>query len=109
MITDGARARVVVNGGPGRGFEAIEEGDFRSPDLASRFIERDRPGRTFDSQGPGRHDKVPSSDAHEQQERDFVNEVASFIEKERNKGAFDRLILVLLLLRRWEVKKYGLY
>jgi protein required for attachment to host cells len=94
LITDGARARVVLNTGPGHGIEAVDGFDFRSPNLASRAIEADRPGRTFDSQGPGRHHKEPSRTAHDRQEQEFVTQLAGFIDDQLKKDSFDRLILV---------------
>ena len=94
LITDGARARAVLNTGPGHGIVAVDSVDFRSPNLASRDIETDRPGRSFDSQGPGRHHKEPARSAHEQQEHDFVTTMAVYLDEQLENDQFDRLILV---------------
>ncbi len=94
LITDGARARVVLNTGPGHGIEAVDGLDFCSPNLASRAIEADRPGRTFDSQVPGHHHKTPSQTAHDRQEQEFVTELAGFIDDQLKNDLFDRLVIV---------------
>ncbi len=48
LIADGARARIVLNTGPGHGIEAMDGRVFRSDNLPTRDIEADRPGQSPD-------------------------------------------------------------
>ncbi len=65
------------------------EGRLRGRDLAT-----DRPGRTFDSEGNGRHAMGQPVDPHEQENIRFAKTVAGKIDAARKKRRFDRLVLV---------------
>ena len=94
LIADGARARLFV----------VEEGtavlkpalgqEFIGTNLPSREIASDRPGRSFDSAGSGRHAMEPPTDPHRHAERVFAQEVAAVLEDARQKNAFQRLVVV---------------
>lgn len=94
MVADGARMRVFIN--EGRGGELSELADkARSADpKPSRDIDADRPGRTFDSAGQGRHAMEPSSDSNRHAKRLFAGEIAAALKQAHEKKAFDRLVLV---------------
>ena len=65
------------------------EARLREQDLTS-----DRPGRSFDSAGAGRHATEPSTRAGEQAAIRFANDIARHLKQGRIDGAFDRLIVV---------------
>lgn len=92
LVADGARARLFeTQGAPGAPVgDAIREwsGDRRR----SGEIMADRPGRTFDSAGGGRHAKAPRTDARDVAEEAFLREVADYVSG--NADAYDALILV---------------
>ena len=54
----------------------------------------DRPGRSFDRGGQGRHALSSDESASEHDERMFANELAELLDKNRNDGVFDLLVLV---------------
>lgn len=94
LVADGARARVLENTGPGKGLSEVDGLEFANEHLAARDIMADKPGRTFASAGTGRSSKEPPTDPVAHREMEFVKTVAETLEKKRQKGAFDRLILV---------------
>jgi protein required for attachment to host cells len=59
-----------------------------------RDLETERAGRSFDSEGEGRHAMEPSTDPHEQVVIRFARRVADRIEAGRVGGDFDRLVLL---------------
>jgi protein required for attachment to host cells len=65
------------------------EGRMRRQDLTS-----DRPGRTYDSKGKGRHAKQERVDPAKQEMIKYTGRIAGFIENGRQQGIFDRLILI---------------
>ena len=94
VIADGARARIVKNTGPGRGVVADANLVFRSEHRKLQEIMADKPGRTFDSVGKGRHAMAYGADAVREDERHFLQSLAERLEKEALADAYDRLILV---------------
>lgn len=92
-VVDGAHARFLLHEGPGRPLTAAPLPEMRQEVPASHELGSDRPGRSHDRFGPGRHAMEPTSDPHEEQERRFAREVA-----ERINGALEqdtwRLVLV---------------
>jgi protein required for attachment to host cells len=62
--------------------------------MHGRELASDRPGRSFDSEGQGRHAMGQPVDAHEQERIRFAKTVATRIDEARKKDRFDRLVLV---------------
>jgi protein required for attachment to host cells len=60
----------------------------------SRDIASDRPGRTFDRSGGGRHAKEPHTDPKRHAKAELAHEIGRVLDSERKKGAYDRLIIV---------------
>ena len=54
----------------------------------------DRPGRTFDRFGPGRHTLNADESPKEEEQRRFVKRIAEKIDHGHAAGKFDRLVLV---------------
>ena len=54
----------------------------------------DRPGRSFDLVGSGRHAMESPSDLHREQKRQFARRVAETIRARQATKSFDRLVLV---------------
>ncbi|MFN3077433.1 MAG: host attachment protein [Alphaproteobacteria bacterium] len=92
VLADGARARLLVNEGPGKGL--THERDFAGDRLKTRDIGSDKPGRAFDSVGESRHAKEPPSDPHRYNETDFARYLAGHLDDARKRGQYDRLVLV---------------
>ena len=62
--------------------------------LRNQDIDSDRPGRTFDSAGQGRHAKSPSVEPVEQEAIRFAKDVVAKIEDGRRQNSFQRLYVV---------------
>lgn len=94
LIADGARARLFrVDAGSSALKPALGE-EFIGVNLASREIGSDRPGRSFDSAGVGRHAMEPPTDPHRHEERVFAREVAAVLEGVSRRSDFGRLVVV---------------
>lgn len=91
LVADGSRAKIFRAAGKGK----IElHAESAVPHPPSRDINADRPGRTFDSTGQGRHAKEPPSDPHDKAEADFLHTLAQQIDNAHAKKEFDRLVVI---------------
>lgn len=94
IVADGAHARAYLNDGPGRGISELSQYT-RDIDLkANRDIDADRPGRTFDSSGQGRHAMESPTDSKRHARSEFARELAGKINAAMTAGEFDRLVLI---------------
>jgi len=94
LIADGARARVVEQDPDSRRYRpAFQEAHFGTT-AQSKEIASDRPGRSFDSAGEGRHAMEPSTDPQRHAKLSFARELADRLTHAANRNEFDRLILV---------------
>jgi protein required for attachment to host cells len=91
LVADGGQAKTFLAASKHK-IELLSETAIANP--PSRDINSDRPGRTFDSKGAGRHAKEPPSDAHDRLETDFIRSVAVQIDAAHEQKAFDKLIVV---------------
>ena len=94
VVADGARAKVYLNDGPGKGLSEVPGAELAGAHAATRDINADRPGRTFDSTGAGRHAKEPPSDPHREAKRKFARQVADLLQDGLNRAVYDRVVLV---------------
>ena len=62
--------------------------------LHERELVSDRPGRTFDSRGAGRHAKSPQTATKRQEAMNFAKEVSAYIEDGKARIGYDRLVLM---------------
>jgi len=94
LIADGARARVMQNNGPGKGVQQVDGCHYRTSHEADREIHTDRPGRTHDSAGAGRHAMEGSSSPHRIAKAEFARALMDDLERKHTAGNFDRLLIV---------------
>ncbi|MDF2096523.1 host attachment protein [Aquibaculum arenosum] len=94
LVADGARARTFSRQEPSKRLSELDEGSFTGNRSHSRDLGNERPGRTHDSAGPGRHAMEPPSDPHDLAEQSFLREVVEWLEEKEKSGAFDQLIVV---------------
>ncbi len=94
LIADGSKARLVRQEPPGDGGGLTPVREFDGANRPSRDLASDRPGRTFDRAGEGRHAMQPPTDPKRHEKRRFAQELAGFLAAAAKRGAFDRLILV---------------
>ena len=76
LIADGAQARVLENGGPGKGLTPVKGLKFEQEPLKNQDIVTDRQGRSFSSVGSGRSAYEPDVSPVDQREQRFVERVA---------------------------------
>lgn len=72
----------------------VEELDHPEGRMHGRELASDRPGRSFDSAGSGRHAMGQTVDPHEQEQIRFAKTVATRIDVARKQHKFERLVLV---------------
>jgi len=94
LVADGAHARAFLNDGPGHGISELSEYAANIDLKASRDIDADRPGRTFDSGGQGRHAMESPTDSQRHVKDEFARTLAEKINAAITAGTFDRLVLV---------------
>ena len=94
LIADGARARMLVNKGYNTGLELALDEDFISDNRPSGELSSDRPGRTFDRGGQGRHAMEPPTDPHRHEQQVFAQSLAHLLEEHRLKKSYEQLIIV---------------
>ncbi|MET4699094.1 protein required for attachment to host cells [Constrictibacter sp. MBR-5] len=94
LVADGQRARIVENGGPGKGLQPVTPEPLVNSDPPSRNLGTDRPGRVSESVGGARHAIEPRTDPHRDQKRRFAQELADRLDRAAGEGAYTRLILV---------------
>lgn len=93
LVADSSRARILTTRTrvqPPTDVETLEhpEGRLKAQELIS-----DRPGRSFDSSGDGRHGMEPP-DVHHHHQEVFAKQIAEHLEKGRHQGKFVELALV---------------
>jgi protein required for attachment to host cells len=94
VIADGARARVVEQDRQSRHFKPAFEQEFFGQTAQSKEIASDRPGRSFDSAGEGRHAMEPSTDPQRHAKYAFAGDLAKHLQKAAGENRFERLVLI---------------
>jgi len=94
VVASSTRCRIFTqqkHSGPLLEVEQLEHPEGR---MRRREFSTDRPGRSFDSAGHGRHAMGQPVDPLEQESIRFAKTVAMKIDNARKKHRFDRLVLV---------------
>ena len=68
--------------------------EFETDALPARELVSDRPGRSFDRHGDGRHAMEPPTDARRQTSVRFLVDVAAFLDQERLQNHYRQLIVI---------------
>jgi protein required for attachment to host cells len=105
LIADGAQARILENTGPGKGLKQVDGLDFSIEPLQAQDIVSDRPGRSFASHGAGRSAMEPRTDPVEHREAEFVKSIAAMLDRAKQHGKFDRLVVAAAPLALGEIRK----
>lgn len=105
LVANGAEARVLVGTGSGKGLSVLPDAVFKGLHRSGTELFSDRPGRSYDSHGQGRHAMEPGTTAAEQEREVFLRKLAHWLGEAEGKGSFDRLVIAaapkaLGLLRR---------
>jgi protein required for attachment to host cells len=95
VVADGARARVFQLRKSRKAIlEPAWEHQPVGSNLPSREIASDRPGRTYDRAGEGRHAKEPPTDPARHEKERFAREIVQRLDDARKQQAFRSLIVV---------------
>ncbi|MDZ3838360.1 MAG: host attachment protein [Rhodospirillales bacterium] len=94
LVADGARARLLTRTTKTEPFVPALDHEFIGSNIPSREIDADRPGRSFDSAGDGRHAMEPPIDPKRKRKADFAKELAALLDVEAKRGSFDQLVVV---------------
>ena len=94
MVADKSKARIFTIADP-RG-ALLDEVVLEHPQAREReqTLTSDRPGRSFDSKGQGRHAMGTSVDPDQQETIRFAKQIADHVQAAHNEGRCDRLLLV---------------
>ncbi len=94
LIADSAMARVVSDGGEGRTLASVDDIRLEGNNQPDRDLAADRPGRTFDRAGTGRHGMEPRTGPRRVEHERFAREIAEALELAGQQDRYDRLVLV---------------
>ncbi len=93
LVAHRAGARLFESDGPGR-MRRVEEIAHPEGRLENRALGSDKPGRSFDSHGAGRHALGKEHDEAETVAQAFAHKLAAHLDNARAKNAYSRLVLV---------------
>ncbi len=94
LVADSAKARLFGVDRRERSLVVLDEWQDDVASGKAQDIDADRPGRTFDSAGPGRHAMQPPSDPKGVAKARFVAMLADHLAAEAKQNGFDELHLV---------------
>lgn len=94
IVADKSKARIFTVADP-RG-ALMDEVVLEHPQAREReqTLTSDRPGRSFDSKGQGRHAMGTSVEPDQQETIRFAKQIADHVQAAHNEGRCDRLLLV---------------
>ncbi|ACB96291.1 host attachment protein [Beijerinckia indica] len=93
LVCDGAKAQILRNDGEATRLDLKPVEDFALPQAPARELGTDRPGRVYESHGTSRS-ALEQTDWHEQNEIDFLSDVADVLDKEIKHYAVKSLIVI---------------
>jgi len=94
VVADSARARIFsLNKKAGR-LEEVQELIHPRSRLSDEELTTDKPGRSFDSAGQGRHAMGESVEPKEQEALKFSTELADALDRARSQNQFNQLVII---------------
>lgn len=94
LVAHRSGARLFENKGPGKGLNLVSDIPHPEGRLKNKDIDADRPGRSFDSRGQGRHalssEQEPTAHLAEQ----FAKQLSSMLDEGRNQQRYSKLVLI---------------
>lgn len=94
VVAENSRARIFLMKNTGTPLEELADLQQVESRLHERDLGSDRPGRTFDSHGGGRHAKEPVTSPKKNETINFAKFVADRINSDYINGEFEKLILI---------------
>lgn len=94
LVAHRGGARLFENKGPGKGLSLLHDIPHPEGRLKNKDIGADKPGRSIDSHGPGRHslssEQEPTAHVTEQ----FAKQLSAMLDNGRNQQQYGKLVLV---------------
>jgi len=106
LVAGNERARFYQADKPGGDPKQVSGVELVNPHLRSRELADDRPGRTHDSHGEGRHVMEPSTDPQQTERRLFAREIADALLRHHQQGDYRQLYLVAAPAMLGELRKH---
>ncbi len=94
LVADSSRARILMADNPLGPLTELEQLEHPAARSADQDLVSDRPGRTFDSFGQGRHAMEPNENPKHHEAVVFARQLGERLEQARLAGAFDKLVVV---------------
>lgn len=94
VVADRAGARIFANDTGSTELSLVEELPHPEGRLKNRGIDTDKPGRSFDRKGSGRHHMEVRQEPTEHLAESFARELTEHCRKARQEGRFDALFMV---------------
>jgi len=94
VVADASAAHVFLLAGPRQNISLEPVRKLIADIKSSREIASDRPGRTHDRAGQGRHAEEPPTDPKRHTKLSFAREIVRFLDDARRKNSFVRLHVV---------------
>jgi len=94
VVADAGRAAVYETNTRNLAGEWTQRHSLSARLPASRDIDSDKPGRSFDSGGQGRHAIEPPTDPHRHAKHNFAHDVVGVLDDARRRGELDDLVVV---------------
>ncbi|HEX5079828.1 MAG TPA: host attachment protein [Geminicoccaceae bacterium] len=94
LVADASRARLFRVEQPQLALRAALDEELIGSNLPSREIASDRPGRTFDRGGQGRHAMEPPTDPARYAQEVFARDIGRLLDEKRKSRLFERLVVV---------------
>jgi protein required for attachment to host cells len=94
LVAHRGGARLFENKGPGKGLNLLHDIPHPAGRLKNKDIGADKPGRSIDSHGPGRHslssEQEPTAHVTEQ----FAKQLSTMLDNGRHQQLYGKLVLV---------------
>ena len=94
LTANGAGYRIFSQDKKFSPLKEVGHTDWPSGRTPARDIDSDRPGRTFDSGGQGRHAMEPRTDAHAEEELRLAREIARALGTAEQQQQFEQLTII---------------
>ncbi|HEU5337771.1 MAG TPA: host attachment protein [Sulfuricaulis sp.] len=94
LVAHRGGARVFENKGPGKGLNLLHDIPHPEGRLKNKDIGSDKPGRSFDSRGQGRHSLSSEQEPTAHLAEQFAKQLSSLLEDGRNQQRYRKLVLV---------------
>lgn len=94
LVAHRGGARIFENKGHGKGLNLLQDIPHPQGRLKNKDIGADKPGRSFDRQGQGRHSLASEQEPTAHVAEQFAKQLSSMLDDGRNHQRYGKLVLV---------------